>query len=108
MDQNSPSRNDNSVVALALPERTFDRLYERGMALVEETSLYLDGEGREAARGLSRDLAAQYGSHAMALTTRLMRIASWLLIHRSLLEGELDAEQAAREKAILKLNKLPL
>lgn len=100
-------QDDDGVVTLALPERDFDRLFERGMALVEEASLYLDGEGREMARDLPRELAGQYGSQAMALTTRLMRMASWLLIHRSWIENEIDDAQAASEKATLRLDKLP-
>ncbi|EFL88659.1 DUF1465 family protein [Ahrensia sp. R2A130] len=100
-------QESSSVITLALPERDFDRLFERGMALVEETSLYLDGEGRETARDLPRELAGQYGSQAMALTTRLMRMASWLLIHRSWTEDEIDDTQAMREKATLRLDKLP-
>lgn len=107
MDKPTTEISGNSVVSLNLPERDFDRLFERGMELVEETSLYLDGEGRETAKGLDREIAGQYGSQAMALTTRLMRIASWLLIHRSWTEGEIDDQQAEREKATLRLDKLP-
>jgi len=107
MEKPDHEQTRSSVVTLALPERDFDRLFERGMALVEETSLYLDGEGREMSRDLPRELAGQYGSQAMALTTRLMRLASWLLIHRSWIEGEIDDRQAEREKATLRLDKLP-
>jgi regulator of CtrA degradation len=39
----------------------------------------------------------------MRLTTRLMQLASWLLIRRALSEGELTPEQAAEEQRKIKL-----
>ena len=37
---------------------SFKLLFADGMALVEETAAYLDGEGREDAKGLPRTIAA--------------------------------------------------
>jgi regulator of CtrA degradation len=39
----------------------------------------------------------------MRLTTRLMQLASWLLIRRAVSEGELTAEQAIEEQRKIKL-----
>jgi regulator of CtrA degradation len=39
----------------------------------------------------------------MRLTTRLMQIASWLLLHRAVKEGEMSLEEANKEKAKVKL-----
>jgi regulator of CtrA degradation len=39
----------------------------------------------------------------MRLTTRLMQIASWLLLHRAVKEGEMSLAQANKEKAKVKL-----
>ena len=34
----------------------------------------------------------------MRLTTRLMQVASWLLVHRAIEEGEISAHEARNEK----------
>jgi regulator of CtrA degradation len=39
----------------------------------------------------------------MRLTTRLMQLASWLLIRRAVCEGELTPEQAKAEQSKIKL-----
>ena len=66
----------------------FKALFKEGMDLVEEAATYLDGTGRADARLLRPDLAATYSAESMRLTTRLMQIASWLLIRRSIVDGE--------------------
>jgi regulator of CtrA degradation len=76
----------------------FKSLFREGMALVEETAAYLDGQGREESRTLPRMAALAYASESMRLTTRLMQIASWLLLQRAVVEGELTPDQARKEK----------
>jgi len=76
----------------------FDRTFREGMALVEETAAYLDGEGRRDSRILSREDALVYAGESMRLTTRLMQIASWLLVQRAVREGDMDAQDACDEK----------
>ncbi len=83
-----------SFVDSALFERTFDE----GMSLVEETARYLDGRGREESRALPRNAALLYAGESMRVTTRLMQAASWLLIQRAVREGEIRAEDAAGER----------
>jgi len=39
----------------------------------------------------------------MRLTTRLMQLASWLLLHRAVNEGEMSLAQASKEKKKVKL-----
>ena len=39
----------------------------------------------------------------MRLTTRLMQLASWLLLHRAVKEGEMSLAQASKEKTKVKL-----
>jgi regulator of CtrA degradation len=39
----------------------------------------------------------------MRLTTRLMQLASWLLLHRAVKEGEMSLAQASKEKSKVKL-----
>ena len=40
----------------------------------------------------------------MRLTTRLMQLASWLLLHRAVKEGEMSLAQANKEKTKVKLS----
>lgn len=65
----------------------FDRTFQEGMELVEETAAYLDGDGRRESKLLSRSTALLYAGESMKLTTRLMQIASWLLVQRAVREG---------------------
>ena len=61
------------------------------MTLVEEAASYLDGPGREESRDLPRPAAVAYSTESMRLTTRLMQVASWLLLQRAVNEGELTS-----------------
>jgi regulator of CtrA degradation len=74
------------------------------MALVEETAAYLDGPGRQESKKLERSAALAYATESMRLTTRLMQLASWLLLHRAVKEGEMTLTQANREKTKVKLS----
>ena len=72
----------------------FDRTFQEGMDLVEETAAYLDGDGRRESKLLSRAAALTYAGHSMKLTTRLMQIASWLLVQRAVREGDMEPDAA--------------
>jgi regulator of CtrA degradation len=76
----------------------FDRTFQEGMDLVEETAAYLDGGGRQDSKLLSRSAALAYASESMRLTTRLMRVASWLLVQRAVREGDMGPEAACDER----------
>ena len=84
--------------------QAFADLFRDGMALVEETAAYLDGPGRQESKKLSRNGALAYATESMRLTTRLMQLASWLLVHRAVKEGEMSLAQAQKEKAKVKLS----
>src|SRR5690606_29961707 len=93
-----------SINMVKLAERrvfshSFKPIYEEGMGLVEEAAEFLDGEGRILVRGLSRIAASLYAAESMRLTTRLMQLASWLLLQRAANSGEMSREQVAAEKA---------
>ena len=75
----------------------FMQLFREGMGLVEATAAYLDGEGRAESAALPREVSLTYATESMRLTTRLMQIASWLLVQRAVAEGEMSAEQARNE-----------
>ena len=83
--------------------QAFADLFRDGMALVEETATYLDGPGRQQSKKLERAAALAYATESMRLTTRLMQLASWLLLHRAVKEGEMSLAQANKEKAKVKL-----
>jgi regulator of CtrA degradation len=68
------------------------------MALVDETAAYLDGPGRAASKRLSRAAALAYAGESMRLTTRLMQVASWLLVQRAVRDGEIPLTEASSEK----------
>ena len=76
----------------------FDRTFDEGMALVEETARYLDGKGREDARVLPREAAVLYAGESMRVTTRLMQAASWLLVQRAVRDGDMDRDDAMQER----------
>jgi len=85
----------------------FDLLYREGMVLIEEVASYLDGDGRAESRGLPREASFLYASESMRLTTRLMQLASWLLLQRAVNEGELTAENARTEKEKVRFSATP-
>lgn len=82
---------------------TFRALFREGMALVEETAAYLDGDGRTDSRSASRLGVLTYATESMRLTSRLMQLASWLLLQRAVNEGEIGQDQARVERAKVRL-----
>src|SRR6202162_4674478 len=84
--------------------QVFADLFRDGMALVEETASYLDGPGRKESKKLERMAALAYATESMRLTTRLMQLASWLLLHRAVKEGEMSLAQANKEKSKVRLS----
>jgi regulator of CtrA degradation len=95
------SFEDDDAVSIAsklASSASFKTLFREGMTLVEETATYLDGGGRDEAKALPRLAALAYATESMRLTTRLMQLASWLLLQRAVNEGELTQIEAAEEK----------
>jgi len=83
-------------------------LFREGMTLVEDAAAYLDGEGRDDAKALPRIVSLAYAAESMRLTTRLMQIASWLLLQRAVSQGEMTRSQAASERHRVKLSQQDL
>jgi regulator of CtrA degradation len=83
----------------------FKDLFREGMTLVEEAASYLDGPGRTESRALPRPAALAYSTESMRLTTRLMQVASWLLLQRAVNEGELTSSQAQAERIRVKFSR---
>jgi len=94
-----PDRSQGEAALVQFSERltnsaAFGTLFREGMDLVEETAAYLDGAGRAQAKALDRSVGLTYATESMRLTTRLMQLASWLLLHRAVKEGEMTLTQA--------------
>ena len=109
MDKDHSSSSNKTPVRLAdhfASSTKFRDLFSYGMDLVEETAAFLDSDGREAARHLSKTASSVYGAESMRLTTRLMQLASWLLLQRAVAEGEMTSEQVVAEKKNIKLHQL--
>jgi regulator of CtrA degradation len=101
------SQSDSALVLFSerlTNSAQFGTLFREGMDLVEETAAYLDGDGRGQAKALERSVSLTYATESMRLTTRLMQLASWLLLHRAVKEGEMTLTQANREKTKVKLS----
>lgn len=86
--------------------KLFDKIFKEGMGLVEETANYLDGPGREESRRLNRAASLAYATESMRLTTRLMQLASWLLLQRAVRDGEMSQAQVYDEKYRINLDQL--
>ncbi len=84
----------------------FDKIFKYGMTLVERTAAYLDGEGRRESKGLPPSTTVLYATESMRLTTRLLDLASWLLIRRALKEGEISDDEASKKRQRVKLQSL--
>jgi len=91
-------QTDDTDIASFTDSAMFDRTFDEGMALVEETARYLDGKGREEARALPRKAAMLYAGESMRVTTRLMQAASWLLVQRAVRDGDMEADVARHER----------
>ena len=101
-------RLNNELQPVSFGERlaasqNFSQLFREGMKLVEETAAYLDGPGRQESKLLDRAASLSYATQSMRLTTRLMQLASWLLLHRAVNEGEMSLAQANKERMKVKL-----
>lgn len=103
MTNNANGDNMIKFSSRKIASPAFTRLYAEGMDLVEETAGYLEGEGRQEARKLRRVASALYAAESMRLTTRLMQLASWLLLQRALKAGEMTCEQVKSEKNKIRL-----
>jgi regulator of CtrA degradation len=79
----------------------FMALFREGMALVEETANYLDGEGRRESKMLKPFVSLAYATESMRLTTRLTQLATWLLTRRAELNGEEAAHSGSDNAALL-------
>jgi regulator of CtrA degradation len=96
-DAPTTSRRTDVIQDFARSE-LFDRTFQEGMDLVEETAGYLDGSGRQESKLLSRNAALAYAAESMRLTTRLMQVASWLLVQRAVREGDMPAQNACEDR----------
>jgi regulator of CtrA degradation len=105
----SVSGASTSNVTVSFAERyqaseQFDLVFKEGMALVERTASYLEGPGHAEAKRLPAPANVLYASESMRLTTRLLDLASWLLIRRALKEGEIGEAEADKKRSSVSLH----
>jgi regulator of CtrA degradation len=96
--------NTISFAGHAASSTQFKGLYAEGMSLVEDTASYLDGAGRLVSKSLPRMASVLYAAESMRLTTRLMQVASWLLLQRAINNGEMTRDQVMNEKKKVRLD----
>ncbi|WP_374544684.1 DUF1465 family protein [Rhodoblastus sp.] len=104
MGRINPDEEPVSFAQRLAASEAFKAMFREGMTLVEDAASYLDGPGREEARALPRAESLAYAAESMRLTTRLMQLASWLLLQRAVNDGELTPEEAASEKRKVRLS----
>ena len=107
-NQADPSREAGGDTPVPFAEKytvspQFDDLFREGMALVEDAAGYLDGAGRRDSKDLTGSAGLAYSTESMRLTTKLMQIASWLLVRRSVGRGEMTLEEAMKSRQRAKL-----
>jgi len=111
MSEQSKLRSEHNEDTALIPfgrsfvaSEAFRLLFREGMDLIEESAAYLDGPGREESRQLTRQAALAYAAESMRLTTRLMQVASWLLLQRAVNNGEMGRDQVLSEKSKVRLD----
>ncbi len=90
--------NTFSFAQRLMSSENFMVLFREGMGLIEETASYLDGPGRKQSKALGPAASLAYATESMRLTTRLMQLASWLLLQRAVNNGEIMQAEAQNEK----------
>lgn len=104
-DPHAPRKGDDASFTGG---KLFDQVFAKGMALVEETASYLDGDGRDLSKELPREAGLTYSAWSMELTTRLMQAASWLVMQKAVREGEMRREEAFARKYRMVRDEPPL
>ena len=102
--QNTDTPKEDRTIRLAEHlafSRSFQPLFNEGMALVDETAVYLDGAGRVEAKAMSKAAATLYAAESMRLTTRLMQVASWLLLQRAANQLSAEVQRRAMQMATI-------
>lgn len=95
MSAESISRIEGTDLAIRhLRSTAFTDFYRAVMKLVEDLAQYLDVTGRKQSKSFSPAVARDYASLTRQLTTGAMRVASALLILRSVRDGTMTFTSA--------------
>ncbi len=98
VDDTLTALNQVSSISNFAETAQFEQMFKDGMGLVEEAAAYLDGPGRDHSKSLSRTGALAYAAESMRLTTRLMQVASWLLVQRAVARKEMTTQEAGTQR----------
>lgn len=74
-----------------LTPKLLDSLYVEAMLLADESRTYFDREGREQRLALDPLIRVTFSCESLKVTTRLMHIVAWLLAHRAVEAGQVEA-----------------
>ena len=77
----------------AVHQRLIEALYCDTMLLADEAREYGEHHARQDAIMLDPATSVLFSCESLRLTTRLMHLLAWLLNHRAIAAGELDAER---------------
>ena len=107
----SAGRNGSAGVTVSFAagfeaSEQFEAIFKEGMGLVESTASYLDGAGRKQSRALTAATSVAYATESMRLTTRLLELASWLLVRRALKDGDISSAEAKAKRQRMKLDSI--
>jgi regulator of CtrA degradation len=84
----------------------FRPIFDEGLDLLAEAAAYLEGEGREDSLSLPTAGKVAYLGLQMRLVASLTLIASWLMLHRAVQEGELTIPEVASDPQRPKVSEL--
>lgn len=80
-----------------LRTRHFDNIYISGMELIDACNCYLHSESKEDCSKMQPAVRDLYSAHAVNLTTNVMRLASLLIMLKSVRDGDVLFEDAILE-----------
>jgi regulator of CtrA degradation len=93
MDRSQQSETINQI---RLKSKLVSSLYVEAMVLADEARSYFDEAGRSERDALSGFDRVNFSCESLKITTRLMHIIAWLLVHRAVDAGEISAFEAAQ------------
>lgn len=81
----------DACAEIEITRRLVSGLYVEAMLLADEVRAYFDEGGRAERDALTPIARVGYSCESLKVTTRLMHIIAWLLMHRALENGEIAA-----------------
>ncbi len=80
--------------------KVIDSLYVVAMVRADEARTYFDREGHAPSPTLDPLIRVAFSCESLKVTTRLMHILAWLIAHRAIEAGQVEAGIAARPQRL--------